>query len=159
MSKISKLCKKEKREFNRQLDRFVQEQINEFIFGPNATDTEILKFDLEQKIQHDLDKRGYLDMMWYLEEDDGWEDIIEMVEDFSDYLPYYAEDEDYRDDETYYDSVYGLNGCIVGQYYKTMDNQTLLCAFVGARKILINVHTGREDNRYSELDLRLSKIG
>lgn len=152
MSKTSKSCIKEKHEFNRQLKFFAQEQIDEFL-NPSRIEMEL---DQEYK---ERDEEYYYEQLYIQDIQDGLFDDW-LIDDLPDDEEEDIYDEpDWRDDVYSFDDryddlefeVYGLPNYDVGSYYKNTKNQTFLCCMVGARKVLINIHTGYELVHHEDL--------
>lgn len=147
MSKTSKSCIKEKHEFNRQLKFFAQEQIDEFL-NPSQIEMEL---DQEYK---ERDEEYYYEQLYIQDIQDGLFDdwLIEEEEDIYDEPDWRDDPENYSDVYSFDEfDVYELPNYDVGSYYKNMKNQTFLCCMVGARKVLINIHTGYELVHYEDL--------
>lgn len=159
MSRESRRSLRAKHEMNRQLVKFAQQQIEEFI-NPNAIDKEIDSFITEQEEYERMYAEDvmlglfddYEDVYDAPYEDEEYEDIYDVsYDDYDDYDDYdiigYSDNSrnDWRNDYCYYE---------VGSYYKDSKNKTYLCAKVKGDKVLIDIHTGLEAYPHE-----LSKVG
>lgn len=138
MSSLSRRSLREKNIARRHLEQCVQKEIDDFI-SPNPIDQQIereqrenLEYEMELGIYDDEDyEQQYADDYYWFEEQRQLREID------------YDIDDDYDD----YDDVYSTMMYLeVGSYYKDTDNRTFLCCqLINRDKVLINVHTGKEE--------------